>query len=419
MRNAVFSIWRYFRVGFPIRKWLPFFFLVSLFGLLFLQLDIAIDAKGYLEVKNRNVVIEHASGGKVEQLLVQEGSKVKAGQLLAVIDNSYITEDFNRNRNSLDSLRVREQRLLAEIRQQDFTKTDAMEEKLFEQELSAYLSRKSSLDKALNIAKTTKDQKASMLAQLNTQISGLIKERSLGQKQVNIVQSLVSKGAVSSSNYLAAQAELQKTENALRNLQAQTATLNIEIAQADLNIVKIHDDYKAKSEEELLEVRSNINEALVKESTVANRKEQEQIYSPVDGTIQLLAKTNSGSVIPPGGEILTILPDNVPIVVVAKVKPEDRDKLWEGMDSKVRINSFGTNNSEMLHGKVSVISSDSIEEREGRYYKVQIAVEQNTLGNKVYPGMSVNAYLTVGQRSVFQYLFKPLYSGFSTALQEP
>ncbi|MEX6210367.1 HlyD family type I secretion periplasmic adaptor subunit [Providencia huaxiensis] len=396
-----------------------FLFLVSLFGLLFLQLDIAIDAKGYLEVKNRNVVIEHASGGKVEQLLVQEGSKVKAGQLLAVIDNSYITEDFNRNRNSLESLRVREQRLLAEIRQQDFAKTDSMEEKLFEQELSAYLSRKSSLDKALNIAKTTKDQKTSMLAQLNTQISGLIKERSLGQKQVNIVQSLVSKGAVSSSNYLAAQAELQKTENALRNLQAQTATLNIEIAQADLNIVKIHDDYKAKSEEELLEVRSNINEALVKESTVANRKEQEQIYSPVDGTIQLLVKTNSGSVIPPGGEILTILPDNVPIVVVAKVKPEDRDKLWEGMDSKVRINSFGTNNNEILHGKVSVISSDSIEEREGRYYKIQIAVEQNTLGNKVYPGMSVNAYLTVGQRSVFQYLFKPLYSGFSTALQEP
>ncbi|EJD6509253.1 MULTISPECIES: HlyD family type I secretion periplasmic adaptor subunit [Providencia] len=419
MRNVIFSIWRYFRVGFPIRKWLPFLFLVSLFGLLFLQLDIAIDAKGYLEVKNRNVVIEHASGGKVEQLLVQEGSKVKAGQLLAVIDNSYITEDFNRNRNSLESLRVREQRLLAEIRQQDFAKTDSMEEKLFEQELSAYLSRKSSLDKALNIAKTTKDQKTSMLAQLNTQISGLIKERSLGQKQVNIVQSLVSKGAVSSSNYLAAQAELQKTENALRNLQAQTATLNIEIAQADLNIVKIHDDYKAKSEEELLEVRSNINEALVKESTVANRKEQEQIYSPVDGTIQLLVKTNSGSVIPPGGEILTILPDNVPIVVVAKVKPEDRDKLWEGMDSKVRINSFGTNNNEILHGKVSVISSDSIEEREGRYYKIQIAVEQNTLGNKVYPGMSVNAYLTVGQRSVFQYLFKPLYSGFSTALQEP
>lgn len=336
-----------------------------------------------------------------------------------MIDNSYITEDFNRNRNSLESLRVREQRLLAEIRQQDFAKTDSMEEKLFEQELSAYLSRKSSLDKALNIAKTTKDQKTSMLAQLNTQISGLIKERSLGQKQVNIVQSLVSKGAVSSSNYLAAQAELQKTENALRNLQAQTATLNIEIAQADLNIVKIHDDYKAKSEEELLEVRSNINEALVKESTVANRKEQEQIYSPVDGTIQLLVKTNSGSVIPPGGEILTILPDNVPIVVVAKVKPEDRDKLWEGMDSKVRINSFGTNNNEILHGKVSVISSDSIEEREGRYYKIQIAVEQNTLGNKVYPGMSVNAYLTVGQRSVFQYLFKPLYSGFSTALQEP
>ncbi|MEY0290701.1 HlyD family type I secretion periplasmic adaptor subunit [Providencia rettgeri] len=419
MRIKITTIWQRVRGESSSRGWFPILVLLLLFSLLFLNLDISIDAKGYLEVKNRNVVIEHPSGGKVEKLLVREGSKVKAGQLLAVIDNSYITEDFNRNRSNLESLRVREQRLLAEIRQQDFVMTDEMDRKLFEQELSAYISRQESLNKALNIAKTSQQQKESMLEQLNTQINGLVKERSLGQKQVNIVQSLVSKGAVSSSNYLAAQTELQKTENALRNIQAQKETLNIEIAQAALNIAKIRDDFKAKSEEELLEVRGSINEAVAKQSTVTNRKEQEQIYSPVDGTIQLLTKTNSGSVIPPGGEILTILPDNMPIIVVVKVKPEDRDKLWEGMESKIRINSLGTNNSGFLVGKVEVISSDSIEDREGRYYKVQISVEQNTLSEKIYPGMSVNAYLTVGKRSVFQYIFKPLYGGLSTALQEP
>ena len=419
MRMKITTIWHRVRGEASSRGWFPILVLLLLFSLLFLNLDISIDAKGYLEVKNRNVVIEHPSGGKVEKLLVREGTKVKAGQLLAVIDNSYITEDFNRNRSNLESLRVREQRLLAEIRQQDFVMTDEMDRKLFEQELSAYISRQESLNKALNIAKTSQQQKESMLEQLNTQINGLVKERSLGQKQVNIVQSLVSKGAVSSSNYLAAQTELQKTENALRNIQAQKETLNIEIAQAALNIAKIRDDFKAKSEEELLEVRGSINEAVAKQSTVTNRKEQEQIYSPVDGTIQLLTKTNSGSVIPPGGEILTILPDNMPIIVVVKVKPEDRDKLWEGMESKIRINSLGTNNSGFLVGKVEVISSDSIEDREGRYYKVQIAVEQNTLSEKIYPGMSVNAYLTVGKRSVFQYIFKPLYGGLSTALQEP
>lgn len=419
MRMKITTIWHRVRGEASSRGWFPILVLLLLFSLLFLNLDISINAKGYLEVKNRNVVIEHPSGGKVEKLLVREGTKVKAGQLLAVIDNSYITEDFNRNRSNLESLRVREQRLLAEIRQQDFVMTDEMDRKLFEQELSAYISRQESLNKALNIAKTSQQQKESMLEQLNTQINGLVKERSLGQKQVNIVQSLVSKGAVSSSNYLAAQTELQKTENALRNIQAQKETLNIEIAQAALNIAKIRDDFKAKSEEELLEVRGSINEAVAKQSTVTNRKEQEQIYSPVDGTIQLLTKTNSGSVIPPGGEILTILPDNMPIIVVVKVKPEDRDKLWEGMESKIRINSLGTNNSGFLVGKVEVISSDSIEDREGRYYKVQIAVEQNTLSEKIYPGMSVNAYLTVGKRSVFQYIFKPLYGGLSTALQEP
>ncbi|CAK9885897.1 MAG: Type I secretion system membrane fusion protein PrsE [Candidatus Erwinia impunctatus] len=397
----------------------PFVFLSLLIMMLFLQLDISVDAKGYLEVKNRNVVIEHANGGKIDRLLIREGDKVKKGQLLAVIDNSYITEDFNKNRTSIESLRIKEKRLLAEIQQLDFIKTAEMDDTLFEQEFSAFQSRRDSLLKSLRIAETAKKQKESMLTQLHTQIDGLVKERDLGRRQVSIVESLVSKGAVSSSNYLAARAELQKTENTLLNLQAQQSTLNIEISQAGQAINKISDDFKAKSEEELLEVRGSVNEAEAKAATVKTRKEQEQIFSPVDGTIQLLAKNNSGSVISPGGEILTILPDNMPIVVAVKVKPEDRDKLWEGMQSKIKINTLGMTNSEFLTGRVSVISSDSIEDREGRYYKVQIMVDQNSFHEKVYPGMSVDAYLKVGKRTVFQYLFKPLYSGLSTALNEP
>ncbi|MEX9225883.1 HlyD family type I secretion periplasmic adaptor subunit [Providencia rettgeri] len=406
-------------MGQIIYRFFPLILLVGIILSFCLPLDITVHARGYLEVKNRNIIIEHANGGRIEKLYVREGDKVQKGQLLAVIDNSYVTEDYNKNQVSLQSLRMKELRLLAEINQAPFILPEKGDIELFNQELAVFTNRQTSLQKSLQISKTAEAQKVSELAQLETQLSGLQKEKNIAKKQVDIVKSLVSSGAVSSSNYLSAQNDLQKIENTLRNVDAQQKTLRIEIEQAKLNISKIHDDFKTKSQEELLQVQDNINEALARENTITTRKNQDQIFSPVNGSIQSLAKTNPGSVIASGGEILTILPDDVPVVVVVKVKPEDRDKLWDGMKSRIKVNSFGNSQNETLFGEVEVISSDSIEDREGRYYKVQIAVSNETEGDKLYPGMSVDAYLNVGQRSVFQYLFKPLVNGFSTALSEP
>lgn len=396
----------------------PVLLFLLIISVLFFHLDITVHGRGYLEVKNKNMVIEHANGGKVNNLYVREGDKVKEGQLLAVIDNSYITEDYNKSKTNLDSLRMKEQRLLAEINQNNFTLPANMDAILFEQEHSEYMSRLNLLKKSLDIAESTEQQKVSMLEQLHTQTDGLLKEREIGRKQVSIVKSLVGSGAVSPSNFLSAQSELQKTENMMSNIRAQQDTLNIEIEQAKLNKLKIKADFKSKSQEELLKVQDSINEGVAKETAVSTRQGQAKILSPVDGTIQHLAKANAGSVIAPGGEILTILPDNVPVVVVVKVKPEERDKLWQGMNSRIKVNSFGNNNNEILLGKVDVISSDSIEDRDGRYYKVQIEVADSSGLEDIYPGMSVDAYLTVGKRSVFQYIFKPIYSGLSTALNE-
>lgn len=397
----------------------PSILLILFTSLLFLNIDITVHAKGYLEVKNKNMVIEHANGGRINNLYVREGDKVRKGQLLAVIDNSYISEDYNKNKTSLESLRMKEQRLLAEINQTDFVSSVGGEHALFEQEYAEYISRLGLLKKSLDIAQSAEQQKSSMLDQLRIQEKGLLKEKEIGLKQVNIVKSLVSSGAVSSSNYLSAQNELQKTENMLLNVRAQQDTLKIEVDQAKLNIVKVKTDFISKSQEELLRVQDSINEALAKQGAVSRRQEQAKILSPVDGTVQHLAKANAGSVISPGGEILTILPDNVPVVVIVKVKPEDRDKLWRGMMSRINVNTLGGVNNSPLGGTVDVISSDSIEERDVRYYKVQIGVSDISGRKDIYPGMSVDAYFTVGKRNVFQYLFKPLYNGLSTALNEP
>nr|WP_176454432.1 HlyD family type I secretion periplasmic adaptor subunit [Enterobacter asburiae] len=392
--------------------------LVFFISVLFLNVNVTVHARGYLEVKNKNIVIEHANGGRINNLYVREGDRVKKGQLLAVIDNSYVSEDYEKNRTNLESLRMKELRLLAQINKVDFVSSLDGQSTLFEQEYAEYISQMELLKKSLDIAQSAEKQKTSMLGQLRTQENGLLKEKEIAIKQVDIVKSLVSSGAVSSSNYLSAKNDYQKIENMLLNVVAQQETLKVEIEQAKLNVAKVSTDFISKSQQELLRIQDQINEAQAKQGAVSRRQEQAKILSSVDGTVQNMAKANAGAVISPGGEILTILPDNVPVVVIVKVKPEERDKLWQGMSSRINVNTLGGVGNIPLNGVISVISSDSIEERDGRYYKVEISVNNISETTQVYPGMSADVYLTVGKRSIFQYIFKPLRNGLSTALNE-
>ncbi|WP_455306764.1 hypothetical protein [Caballeronia sp. KNU42] len=79
------------------------------------KLDVLVRGPGVIRVESHNIMVQHPDGGQIEKLLVREGQTVHKGQLLAVMDNTYVSEEFAKNTAALDALRLREQRLMAEI----------------------------------------------------------------------------------------------------------------------------------------------------------------------------------------------------------------------------------------------------------------------------------------------------------------
>ncbi|WP_440615721.1 HlyD family type I secretion periplasmic adaptor subunit [Cysteiniphilum sp. 6C5] len=401
-------------------------FLVSLF---FLRLDILVHAKGYLQIKFKNIMLEHATGGTISKLLVHEGQHVEKGQLLAIIDNSYVSQEYTKNTGSIAMLQLQATRLNAEINQKPFIweniNIKGVTQAMFLTEKNVYDSEIDTYEQNEKLAKNSYQEKLDEIKANTIDIEGLKKQKQLISDQVKIIKDLVKEEAASKSALLNQEAEEQKILNQLNTAISRQELLKSQAYEAQLKVTKIHTDFMSDKRNKLLQLEQQLAELKAKQTGISDRKKIENVFSPTNGIIQSIFKSNAGAFIPSGGKLFEISPDNVPIICVLKVSPSDRDKLWVGMPVKIAINSISTIGANFLSGTVSLISADTkddnINGNKRPYFEVDVDLNEQDIHNqhiKIYPGMQVDGYIIVGKRTVAQYILKPMLTGANTALTE-
>lgn len=396
---------------------LSLFFVV----IFFLKVDVMVHGRGYLQIKDRNILIEHPDGGKINKLLVREGELVREGQLLAIIDNSYIAEEAAKAIQQKRIYQIRMQRIKAEIDNLPFVIPENInndEEKYYRQEKETYLSNINNYHNELTLSESIEKQRNTELEANLIKIEGLQKDIKYAEEQLKLVSNLVKIQAAAKSTLLTRQAELQKIKNELDSSKSMTKVLKTGLETAQLDTEKIKGEYKQSRNKELLQVQELLSENEAKLVGVNARKGQSNVYSPVSGRIQKLFKSHQGSVLPAGGALFEITPDNVPVIAVIKLDTKDRDKVWSGMPAKLDIGGTGASKNAPVAGHVELVSADSFSDERGyRYYQTDIIFESKA-SEAVFPGMVVDAYILTGQRSIASYLFSPVITGASRAFTE-
>ena len=387
-----------------------------------MKVDVSVDTHGFLQVKNKNIIIEHPDGGKVAKLYVCEGQRVKKGELLASIDNSYISEEFNKLENLKASLKIRAERLIAEINGSSFdieNANDTYARQIYSQEYSYFLADKKNIQNDLNVSESVQEQKKTELRANDVRISGLSQEVAYDEKQVNLVQNLVKSGAAAEGTLLGKKLELQKSINDYNNALSERDIIKAQLEKAQLDTSKIQENYIVNKQNELLKVKDQLSDVEGKLKGASIRKKQEEIYSPVNGELQKLTKSHEGSVIAPGGELFEIAPSDIPVIASVRLDTKDRNKIWTGMEAKIDISGLNKTFGSGLKGRVGIISADSLtDERAGRYYQVEIILNKGEFDKEIFPGMAVNAYIKTGQRTIAEYIFRPLIQGVSHSFSE-
>ena len=184
-------------------------------------------------------------------------------------------------------------------------------------------------------------------------------------------------------------------------------------------------DYMTKILDELKETEIEIINFFNQLASAKDVLQRSEIVAPVAGKIMDIKFHTTGAVVPPAGEIMTIVPQNDDLIIEAKVKPQDIDEVRAGLKTKVMLTAYKGKKVPKLNGEVLNVSPDIVvnEQSQESYFLARIKVDEDEikkLKNKIelYPGMPAQTFIITGSRSLLNYLFTPIKDASYKAFRE-
>jgi HlyD family secretion protein len=266
-----------------------------------------------------------------------------------------------------------------------------------------------------------KNQLQQRIKQLQEQITGLIaqqdakfREMSLIEQELQGVRELWAKNLVQINRLTSLEREAARLQGERGQLIAGTAEIKGKIAETELQILQVDQEFTSDVAKELRETDSKIGEYVERKVTAEDQLKRTDIRAPQNGVVFQSTANTVGGVITAGDPIMLIVPEADTLLVEVKVDPKDIDQVQFGQPVVLRLSAFNMRTTPELNGTVVRIAADtSTDQRTGQsYYLVRIAMtadEIKRLGDvKLTPGMPVEAFIQTGERTMLSYLVKPL-----------
>lgn len=373
-------------------------------------------------------IVQDLEGGILEAIMVREGDIVKVGQVLLRKNDVQIEGKLREDYGNYLDLLARRERLRAEVsgRRPKYAR-EVIENvpELAERENQLYRARTAELNASIAVLQRQIEQRRQELVELDTRIAQLKRSLELAREELGIIKPLVEQGVTSRIELL----RLQRSVNDIRGT-LETAQQSIPRAQSALREAERRKDERravarSRSQAELNEV--SVRATALKESlaSMRDRAQRTDIRSPVDGIVKVLNINTVGGVIRPGMDLIEIVPLEDTLLVEARVRPSDIGFVTEGMPAKVKITAFDYTDYGSMDGVVEDISPDTIVDEKGEsFYQILVRTEKNYLGTEekplfIKPGMIAQVDIISGDRSILEYLLKPILRANEKALREP
>jgi HlyD family type I secretion membrane fusion protein len=383
-------------------------------------LDSAAVAPGVVVVAGQNKVIQHLEGGIVEEILVNEGDAVAAGQVLVRMSKTAAEADHHSLLLQHDELRAVEARLLAErdghaeitfpadlVGRTD----DSGIERIIDGQRNEFAARRESLNSEMSI------YEAQILA-LREEISGLEVQRKSTADQLTLIKEelddsnkLLAKGLMQKPRVLALERNATELSGNQGELTANIAKAQQNILAAQAQISSVKKDWLEKLIGQLRDIQFKIADIGEKLRAASDVSERTEIRSPVAGIVIKLYINTIGGVIKPGDLLLELLPTEAGLLVEARVKPDDIDIVFPGRSAQLRFPALKARTTPTFTGKVEFVSADRLVDRDNQnaYYLARIRMDAKDIhGLKLYPGMPAEVFIETGERTVIDYLTEPL-----------
>ncbi len=391
-------------------------------------------APGVIAVDTNWRTIQHLEGGIVAEILVREGDFVKEGDVLLRLDPTRSDASLSILDSQLVLAKATEARLIAERDGADLIDfPDELIDRMDDQEVATvvagqdllFRARRDSMEGQINILNERIEQLKQQIEGLEVQQNARAAQTALIDKELEGLQQLFEEGYASQQRILALQRDAERLRGERGENLASIASARSQIGETELQILQLDKAFREEVVNELRTVQSQVFDLQERRTAAADERRRIDIVAPVSGQVLGLAAYTVGGVIKSGDDILNIVPLNDNLVIVARVTPDDRDRVSVGQSAQVRLTGLSRRSTPVLLGEVITISGDRLTDRQSgeAYYEARVIIPEEQLSlledtAELVPGMPAEVMIETGERSALGYILSPLTDSMDRAFRE-
>jgi HlyD family secretion protein len=416
------------------------FFILFLGWAAFVRLDAAAYAPGTLVVSGQRQSVQHRDGGVVGRIYVREGQRVERGELLVQLAAAEVQAQERALASQAIRLLAQRARLEAEqlgrgqiVQPREFASLSPEDRaeaaaalRLQQTELQARTSVLSAQRGALGqrVAQSGEQGKG-----YGEQAVSAAEQLRLIEEQIAVLKPVADKGFVSATR-------MRELERARAELRGQRGQYTASVAQTrgaaretEIQVLEAERSFRERSAADLRDVDNRLGDVLPRWTAARDQLERTAIRSPATGAVVGLSVFTPGGVVAPGQKLMDVVPERTPLLIQARISPEDADDLSVGQRTLVKFSGLHERTLPNLEGKLTRLSADSfVDEKSGMSYftgEITVPLDQLRLIQDVRgsdfalrAGMPVQVLIPLRKRTALDYALEPLLGSFWSSFRE-
>ena len=393
------------------------------------QLDLVTRGSGRVIADGQNKNVQSPERGTIATFVVEEGSAVNAGQIIATINPIEAEGVLEELEARLSNLSLKMIRLDAELKGGTITsvRNNATDypETLLDAEIELMTSRRESLNAELKTLNQDKERKGKVLLGLSAEIKGQNSLKALLNKEMLEVLPLVDAGVLGSSERFRLEREDTSIQTQLQVLSEKVAQTELDIEQVGSQLDAVQINYNTEIYQERSQVTGEIAELEVRLPAIRQRLKETEIRSPIDGIVNRVFFNSLGAVVSSGEVIAEIVPTQGKLLVEAFIDPKDIATIEPGQPAKISLTAYDPSKYGYLLGTLTKVSADTVfrEETKSSAYAVNLSIdteifESDDVPVSIVPGMIAQVDIIRGERTILEYFWQPVAKMKDTAFRE-